>query len=105
MATNAILAEETPMKRTAQLENKASPEPEVRRWEAVLDRDSSLDGSFVFAVSTTGVFCRPSCPATRPPRARHRRLPPSPGQTEFAVRTLRHRRPLRRRIRLQQPPL
>jgi AraC family transcriptional regulator of adaptative response/methylated-DNA-[protein]-cysteine methyltransferase len=68
MATNAILAEETPMKRTAQLENKASPEPDSSRWQAVLDRDSSLDGSFVFAVSTTGVFCRPSCPAKRPRR-------------------------------------
>ena len=36
-----------------------------RRWQAVLDRDSSLDGAFVFGVSSTGVFCRPSCPAKR----------------------------------------
>ena len=39
-----------------------------RRWQAVLGRDRSLDGKFVFAVSSTGVFCRPSCPARRPRR-------------------------------------
>ena len=33
------------------------------RWQAVLDRDASQDGAFVFAVSSTGIFCRPSCPA------------------------------------------
>ena len=39
-----------------------------RRWRAVLERDASLDGSFVYAVSSTGVYCRPTCPG-RPPRA------------------------------------
>ncbi|MGA2355156.1 MAG: bifunctional DNA-binding transcriptional regulator/O6-methylguanine-DNA methyltransferase Ada [Terriglobales bacterium] len=38
---------------------------EARRWQAVINRDRSLDGAFVFAVSSTGVFCRPSCPAKR----------------------------------------
>jgi AraC family transcriptional regulator of adaptative response/methylated-DNA-[protein]-cysteine methyltransferase len=37
-------------------------------WQAVLARDRSHDGSFLFAVSTTGVYCRPSCPARRPHR-------------------------------------
>ena len=36
-----------------------------RRWQAVLARDARADGQFVFAVVTTGIFCRPSC------RARH----------------------------------
>lgn len=36
------------------------------RWRAVLARDRAADGSFVFAVKTTGVYCRPSCPARRP---------------------------------------
>jgi AraC family transcriptional regulator, regulatory protein of adaptative response / methylated-DNA-[protein]-cysteine methyltransferase len=31
------------------------------RWQAVLDRDQALDGEFVYAVKTTGVYCRPSC--------------------------------------------
>jgi AraC family transcriptional regulator, regulatory protein of adaptative response / methylated-DNA-[protein]-cysteine methyltransferase len=38
------------------------------RWQAVMDRDSGRDGDFVFAVSTTGIYCRPSCPARRPRR-------------------------------------
>src|SRR6202049_4730405 len=37
-------------------------------WQAVLARDSSQDRNFVFAVSSTGVYCRPSCPARRPRR-------------------------------------
>ncbi|MFN0177595.1 MAG: bifunctional DNA-binding transcriptional regulator/O6-methylguanine-DNA methyltransferase Ada [Gemmatimonadales bacterium] len=39
-----------------------------RSWKAVLERDSSQDGRFVFGVRTTGIFCRPSCPARRPKR-------------------------------------
>ncbi len=31
------------------------------RWEAIVRRDKASDGIFVFAVSTTGVYCRPSC--------------------------------------------
>ena len=49
-----------------------SPITEARRWQAVIDRDASLDGAFVFAVSSTGVFCRPSCPARRPRREKVR---------------------------------
>ncbi len=45
----------------------ASPADE-RRWNAVLARNAALDGEFVFAVSSTGVFCRPSCAARRPRR-------------------------------------
>jgi AraC family transcriptional regulator of adaptative response/methylated-DNA-[protein]-cysteine methyltransferase len=37
-------------------------------WNAVLARDASRDGSFVFAVQSTGIYCRPSCPARRPHR-------------------------------------
>ncbi|MDI1259006.1 bifunctional DNA-binding transcriptional regulator/O6-methylguanine-DNA methyltransferase Ada [Aquabacterium sp.] len=33
------------------------------RWAAVLAKDKRLDGEFVFAVKTTGIYCRPSCPA------------------------------------------
>jgi AraC family transcriptional regulator of adaptative response/methylated-DNA-[protein]-cysteine methyltransferase len=42
--------------------------PEEQRWQAVLDRDASFDDRFVFAVSSTGVYCRPSCAARRPRR-------------------------------------
>jgi len=37
-------------------------------WSSVVTRDSARDGEFVFAVATTGVYCRPSCPARRPRR-------------------------------------
>ncbi|MGB8988864.1 MAG: bifunctional DNA-binding transcriptional regulator/O6-methylguanine-DNA methyltransferase Ada [Candidatus Sulfotelmatobacter sp.] len=37
-------------------------------WEAVIGRDPKFDGKFVFAVATTGVYCRPSCAARRPRR-------------------------------------
>ena len=33
------------------------------RWQAVVARDRNSDGAFVYAVRTTGVYCRPSCPA------------------------------------------
>jgi AraC family transcriptional regulator of adaptative response/methylated-DNA-[protein]-cysteine methyltransferase len=36
------------------------------RWAALAARDPAADGSFVFAVRTTGVYCRPSCGARRP---------------------------------------
>lgn len=35
------------------------------RWAAVVARDAQADGQFYFSVSTTGVYCRPSCPARR----------------------------------------
>jgi AraC family transcriptional regulator of adaptative response/methylated-DNA-[protein]-cysteine methyltransferase len=38
------------------------------RWKAVVARDRARDGEFVFAVASTGVYCRPSCPARRPRR-------------------------------------
>jgi len=37
-------------------------------WRAVLERDASYDGVFYYGVSTTGVYCRPSCPSRKPKR-------------------------------------
>jgi AraC family transcriptional regulator, regulatory protein of adaptative response / methylated-DNA-[protein]-cysteine methyltransferase len=41
-----------------------------RRWRAVQARDRRYDGAFVYAVRSTGIYCRPSCPARRPARRR-----------------------------------
>lgn len=41
-----------------------------RRWTAVRSRDSRWDGRFVYAVRSTGIYCRPSCPSRRPRRDR-----------------------------------
>ena len=42
---------------------------EATCWAAVEGRDRAADGQFVFAVRSTGIYCRPSCPARRPGRA------------------------------------
>ncbi len=83
MATNTVLSqeEEEAMKptptRTAepvddqindQMNDQIDDQINTRRWQAALDRDGALDGAFVFGVSSTGIFCRPSCPAKRPRR-------------------------------------
>jgi len=36
------------------------------RWKAVLGRNKRFDGAFVYGVQSTGIYCRPSCPARRP---------------------------------------
>jgi AraC family transcriptional regulator of adaptative response/methylated-DNA-[protein]-cysteine methyltransferase len=46
------------MAKTSQIE----PDP---RWDAVLARNAGFDGKFVYAVKTTGVYCRPNCPSRR----------------------------------------
>ena len=45
-------------------------EQNERYWQAVLDRDAAMDGEFVFGVSSTGVYCKPSCPSRKPRRDR-----------------------------------
>jgi hypothetical protein len=47
-----------PMKTLRPLPTEQDP-----RWAAVVARAHSADGSFYYSVSTTGVYCRPSCPA------------------------------------------
>ncbi len=44
------------------------PARDDERWRALESRDRTADGRFVFAVRSTGVYCRPSCPAKRPRR-------------------------------------
>ncbi|HEY4384647.1 MAG TPA: bifunctional DNA-binding transcriptional regulator/O6-methylguanine-DNA methyltransferase Ada [Ktedonobacteraceae bacterium] len=37
-------------------------------WQAVMSRNSQADGTFVYAVRSTGIYCNPSCPSRRPKR-------------------------------------
>lgn len=37
-------------------------------WQAILERDDTADGQFIMCVHTTGIYCRPACPARRPLR-------------------------------------
>jgi len=43
---------------------------DTARWNAVVAHDRDADGLFVYAVQSTGVYCRPSCPSRRPRRDR-----------------------------------
>lgn len=79
MTTNAILTAESlepmpegqpkpPTQSASKSASTQSAAVEEGRWNAVMARDAARDGEFVFAVSSTGVYCRPSCPARRPRR-------------------------------------
>src|SRR5580658_8023138 len=37
-------------------------------WDSVRGRDRAADGVFVYAVRSTGIYCRPSCPSRKPRR-------------------------------------
>ena len=39
-----------------------APARDEERWQAVKRRDPAFDGKFLFAVRTTGLYCRPSAP-------------------------------------------
>jgi len=55
------------MSNAAPLQSTTETSDEVR-WQAVLGREAALDGAFVYAVRSTGIYCRPSCPSKRPKR-------------------------------------
>ncbi|HEY6175360.1 MAG TPA: bifunctional DNA-binding transcriptional regulator/O6-methylguanine-DNA methyltransferase Ada [Kofleriaceae bacterium] len=53
------------------------------RWAALRSRDASADGTFVYSVKTTGVYCRPSC-AARPARPENVAFHDTPAAAERA---------------------
>ncbi|RYB03444.1 bifunctional DNA-binding transcriptional regulator/O6-methylguanine-DNA methyltransferase Ada [Lichenibacterium ramalinae] len=55
------------MEASAMHQRAVHHDEDATRWAAVTARDAAADGRFVYAVRTTGVFCRPSCPS-RPAR-------------------------------------
>jgi AraC family transcriptional regulator of adaptative response/methylated-DNA-[protein]-cysteine methyltransferase len=67
-----------------------------QKWSLVLARDAKADGRFVYAVKSTGVFCRPSCPS-RKPRRENVEFFDSPAQAQQAgYRACRRCTPLER---------
>lgn len=66
---------------------------EDSRYEAVRSRDARFDGAFFFAVSTTGIYCRPSCPATTPRRRNVTFFPTSAAAQGSGFRACRRCRP------------
>src|SRR4030095_16417829 len=69
MAPGYVILEENEVNATMiSREEKTDQSEEL--WQALLSRDQRYDGQFVFAVSSTMIYCRPSCPARRPVRER-----------------------------------
>jgi len=63
----ATLARESQPPRSALVDNVARLDPDTA-WAAFMRRDRSWDGRVIGAVKTTGIYCKPSCPAKRPKR-------------------------------------
>lgn len=66
---------------------------EQTRYEAVSSRDARFDGEFFFAVATTGIYCRPSCPAVTPKRKNVRFYPTAAAAQGNGFRACRRCRP------------
>lgn len=47
-------------------ETRAAATASDPRWASVVSHDARADGRFFYSVRTTGVYCRPSCPARAP---------------------------------------
>lgn len=62
-------------------------------WRAVASRDRAWDGHFVYGVTSTRIFCRPSCPSRRPRRDRIRVFPTSEEAKTAGFRACRRCRP------------
>ncbi|MER5782147.1 AlkA N-terminal domain-containing protein [Streptomyces mobaraensis] len=70
-----------------------TPHPDDLRYQAVSSRDARFDGEFFFAVATTGIYCRPSCPAVTPKRANVRFYPSAAAAQGAGFRACRRCRP------------
>src|SRR5579884_2619184 len=66
---------------------------EDARYEAVRGRDARFDGEFFTAVLTTGIYCRPSCPAVTPKRENVRFFPTAAAAQAAGFRACRRCRP------------
>jgi len=69
---------------------------EDQAWAAVLARDPAAEGELVYAVTTTGVFCRPTCPSRRPARGHVVFFPDPASALSAGYRPCRRCRPQQR---------
>ena len=70
-----------------------SPLTPDRRWRIVLARDRRYDGAFVYAVRSTGIYCRPSCASRRPRRGQVTFFPIPEAAERAGFRACRRCRP------------
>ena len=57
---------------------------EDRCYEALLSRDRRFDGQFIAGITSTGIYCRPSCPAPVRPLRKHVRFFPTAAAAQSA---------------------
>ena len=67
--------------------------PSEACWKAVEAHDARADGKFVYAVRSTGIYCRPSCPSKRPAREQVRFYASPQGAEREGFRACRRCRP------------
>jgi AraC family transcriptional regulator, regulatory protein of adaptative response / methylated-DNA-[protein]-cysteine methyltransferase len=88
------------MLRTVSRASKRTSRPEYgSRWRAVQARDRSADGAFVYAVRSTGIYCRPSCPSRKPRREQVVFFPLAEAAEQKGFRECRRCRPRGVRMR------
>ena len=83
-----------PIHLEARIPNHPTMLNEDHCWQAVLDRDRLEDGRFFFGVLTTGIFCRPSCPARKPLRKNVRFFETAEAAQSAGLRPCRRCKPL-----------
>ena len=64
-----------------------------QRYEAAVSKDARFDGVFFIAVTSTGIYCRPSCPAITPKRAHMRFYPSAAAAQEAGFRACKRCQP------------
>src|SRR5688500_18767215 len=79
------------------------PDEQEAQWQAVVAKDARSDGNFVFAVSSTGIYCRPSCPSRRPLREHVSFFPLPEAAEQAGFRACRRCHP--REIHVRDPQL
>jgi AraC family transcriptional regulator, regulatory protein of adaptative response / methylated-DNA-[protein]-cysteine methyltransferase len=76
------------------VENRAALDFDgAARWQAVRSRDRRADGVFVYAVRSTGIYCRPSCPSRKPQRQQVEFFPLAEAAEQKGFRPCRRCRP------------
>jgi AraC family transcriptional regulator, regulatory protein of adaptative response / methylated-DNA-[protein]-cysteine methyltransferase len=70
-----------------------------KQWRAVQARDRGADGAFVYAVRSTGIYCRPSCPSRKPHRAQVQFFPLPEAAEQRGFRACLRCRPRLARLR------
>lgn len=80
-----------PPPRAATRVDAAESKDSAAAWQAVLDRDAAA--RFVYAVVTTGIYCRPSCGSRRPLQRNVRFFPAPPDAARAGFRACKRCRP------------